>query len=236
MFVAGISAVGIAHQVVWLARSNEPLFASSWSIGQFESKNHLQQIALAVQTYHERHAGQLPPGSLLASDGAALHGWQTLLLPYLDEGALALFQQIDLSRPWHAPGNRDVFKREVWAYRLHQPTHDADGFALSHYSANQHVVGGARPFHVSAMTDGTSNTILAGEVAEHYKPWGHPRNWRDPAAGINRSPDGFGSPWPGGAQVIMPDGSIRFLSDDTDPRVLRALATPAGGERADEGR
>jgi hypothetical protein len=28
----------------------------------------------------------------------------------------------------------------------------------------------------------------------------------------------------------MADGSIRFLSDKTSPEVLRALATPAGGD------
>lgn len=43
--------------------------------------------------------------------------------------------------------------------------------------------------------------------------------------------DGFGGPWPnGGTQFAMADGSVRLLRDDIDPKVLRALATPAGGE------
>ena len=39
-------------------------------------------------------------------------------------------------------------------------------------------VGGLRD-----ITDGTSNTMMAGEVAVGFKPWGDPSNVRDPAAG-----------------------------------------------------
>ena len=38
---------------------------------------------------------------------------------------------------------------------------------------------------------------MAGEVAGDFKPWGDPTNWRDPALGINRSPEGFGGPLSG---------------------------------------
>jgi prepilin-type N-terminal cleavage/methylation domain-containing protein/prepilin-type processing-associated H-X9-DG protein len=35
---------------------------------------------------------------------------------------------------------------------------------------------------------------------------------------------------PGGAQVLLGDGSVRFLSENLNPAVLRALVTPKGGE------
>ncbi len=56
-------------------------------------------------------------------------------------------------------------------------------------------------------------------------------NVRDPARGINRSPEGFGGP-PGwnGAMFLMCDGSVKFLSENTDLSVMKALATPTGGE------
>ena len=84
---------------------------------------------------------------------------------------------------------------------------------------------------LAQITDGTSSTILLGTVGEQFKPWGHPANVRDPALGINRSPQGFGGP-PGwnGAMFLMCDGSVKFLRDDTDLSVMKALATPAGGE------
>ena len=64
-----------------------------------------------------------------------------------------------------------------------------------------------------------------------FRPWGHPANWRDPSDGINKSPDGFGGPrGSGGAQFVMADGSVRFVSDAISPRVLQALGTPNGRE------
>jgi prepilin-type processing-associated H-X9-DG protein len=85
---------------------------------------------------------------------------------------------------------------------------------------------------MSDITDGLSNTLLAGEVNGNFKPWGYPANWRDPALGINKSPDGFGSPWRRrkGANFLFADGSIHFIQDDIDPVILKALSTPDGGE------
>jgi hypothetical protein len=54
---------------------------------------------------------------------------------------------------------------------------------------------------------------------------------RDPALGINRSLNGFGSRSPGGDVLfLMCDGSVRGLSAETDPLVMRALATPAAND------
>lgn len=83
----------------------------------------------------------------------------------------------------------------------------------------------------SWTADGTSTTILLGTVGERFKPWGHPANVRDPAQGINRVASGFGGPtgWNGGL-FLMCDGSVRFLHDDTDLEIMKALGTPSGGE------
>ncbi|MBA3313630.1 MAG: DUF1559 domain-containing protein [Planctomycetota bacterium] len=64
------------------------------------------------------------------------------------------------------------------------------------------------------------------------KAWADPTNVRDPALGINASPEGFGSPFKGGANVLMGDGSVRFVSEEIDRKVLAALATPSAGDDA----
>jgi prepilin-type processing-associated H-X9-DG protein len=69
----------------------------------------------------------------------------------------------------------------------------------------------------------------------NLKPWGHPWQWRDPALGLNQSPDGFGSPdSQGRVHFLMADGSVRTFSTKTSPEVLRALATPNGKEQMPE--
>jgi hypothetical protein len=75
------------------------------------------------------------------------------------------------------------------------------------------------------------HTILAGEAAGNFQPWGHPDNCRDPGNGIESGPDSFGRPhFPQVAGFVMCDGSVRFLSRNIDPKILKALATPAGKE------
>jgi prepilin-type processing-associated H-X9-DG protein len=84
------------------------------------------------------------------------------------------------------------------------------------------------------MEGHASTTILIGEVNANFKPWGHPANWRDPAKGINRSPDGFGGrPGAGGANFLMADGSVKFISERTSLDVLRALASPKREDKGD---
>jgi hypothetical protein len=80
------------------------------------------------------------------------------------------------------------------------------------------------------LTDGLANTLLAGEASSTLRPWGDPDNLRDPALGVNQAADGFGGPDGRGGLMLLADGSVRFLSRDTDPEVLRALATYAGGD------
>jgi hypothetical protein len=55
-------------------------------------------------------------------------------------------------------------------------------------------------------------------------------NWRDPMKGINQSPDGFGGPWEHGTAIVLADGSVRTISKNISPAVLKALSTPNGGE------
>ena len=68
-----------------------------------------------------------------------------------------------------------------------------------------------------------------GEVSAGFKAWGDPTNVRDLAAGLGQSATQFGGT-NGATQILMLDGSVRTLTDNVAPSVLKALATPAGGE------
>ena len=156
----------------------------------------------------------------------------TLVLPFVEQQDL--FEKINRDTAWNAPGNESVFKTRINAFWnpgfAASTQYDQAGFALSHYAGNVHVLGGTRRLSLADFKDGTSNTILAGEIAEEFPPWGKPGNWRDPALGLNRRPDGFGGPFPGGANLLFADGSVRFIYNGVKPKVIQALATPSGGE------
>jgi hypothetical protein len=179
------------------------------------SKNNLKQIGLALHNYHDVHA-TLPPGAVVDTDDRMHHGWQTQLLPYLDQAPL--YNRIDFGVPWDDPRNAGNFQAELKILLIPgiSETRDSTGLGLSHYSGNVNLFDRNSSVRFRDFSDGTSNTIMAGETAAGFQPWGKPGNWRDPATGINTGPNSFGGPF-GGAQILLGDGSVRFLSDDVKP-------------------
>ncbi len=231
LFVSGMSVAGVTHQVGWLLTSKEPLLMGGDRIvlQRMQSINNLKQIGFSVWNYETEHSS-FPPGTIVTDSGQPLHGWPTLLLPYMELTKLS--NKIDLSLPWNDPTNAAAFQTHVYPYmnpRLGSTANPGE-YARIHYASNARVLGGDRRLTARDFTDGTSSTIIGGEVAGQFKPWGHPVQWRDLGLGINQSPDGFGSPFPGGAQFMMADGSVKFLKNSISPTVLKALATPNGGE------
>jgi hypothetical protein len=231
MFVSGLTAAGIVHQVGWLITSSEPIVQGGMGpvVWRAQSTNNLKQIGMGLHQYQEA-LGAFPPGGTFDRQGRPVQGWQARILPYIEHRNL--YDRIDFGIPWDDPRNASAFQTTVSLYLypgIAEKT-GASGYALSHYAGNVRMLGGNGPRSLRDVTDGTSNTLMAGEVVSRFKPWGDPTNWRDPAQGINRSAEGFGSRAPGGASFLMVDGSVRFIKDRVDARVLEALSTPRGGE------
>ncbi|APZ94979.1 DUF1559 domain-containing protein [Fuerstiella marisgermanici] len=68
---------------------------------RLQCKNNLKQIGLALHNYHDVYEA-FPPAFTVNSDGHPLHSWRTLILPFMEQQAL--YDSIDLSKPWSDPG------------------------------------------------------------------------------------------------------------------------------------
>ena len=193
------------------------------------SRNNLHQIGLAMHNYHDTFRG-FPPGGIFDAENRGHHGWQTSLLPFIEQQPL--YERIDKHRPWDDPVQGDAFRTEVTQYLISGggESKNAQGLALSHYAGNDQVFHRNRSLGIYDARDGASTTALAGEAEGNFRPWGHPENWRNLAAGINTGPDGFGNPAGSGCLILLMDGAVRELPDNVSPEILKALSTPAGAE------
>ncbi len=232
MFCAGTAMIGVVHQTVWLLTSKAPLLYSTT-----HSRGNLKIMGIGLHNHHDRE-GAFPAGATFDNAGRPLHSWVTRMLPYMD-GPLdrELAESIRLDLAWNDPLHKQVFEQSLpniqnsAVYSPDEPVDfDSQGYALSHYAANVLVMGPKRPLRIDDISDGTSNTLMVGDVNAQFRPWGDPISFRDVRLGINKSPHGFGSPYQGGAYFLRADGSAQFISEDVDIDLLKATATPAGGE------
>ena len=110
---------------------------------------------------------------------------------------------------------------------------DAPTLPAKHERAG--VFGYDRSTRLADITDGTARTMILVETAQGQAPWsaGGPSSVRgvDPATRPYIGPGRpFGGYHPGGANVAMADGSVRFVRESVAPQVFEAMATIAGGE------
>ncbi len=192
------------------------------------SKNNLRQVGLALHEFADSK-WSLPPGEFTNTQESA-RSWLTDLLPYSEHSML--YFQLDLSKPWNHDVNGGVFRSNVDIFQSPGVRMLADhkGYSFSHYAGNQLAFGGKNGMAFNDFSDGTGSTFVAGEVEDHFRPWGDPDNIRHPSVGIKSGPMSFGRFAGPYAILLMADGSAKSVSSQIDPKVFEALGTPNGGE------
>ena len=124
---------------------------------------------------------------------------------------------------------------------------------LSHYQETTGSVSTNRRVRMGDIIDGTSNTLMVGEIAKtppgtlnQYRSWTRGNNGGSGSCktvlypinstfynGSNNFNDiSFASEHTGGCQFALGDGSVRFLSQSIDLTIYRASASINGGEIA----
>lgn len=198
--------------------------------------NNLRQIALALHNYQQEHKA-LPPAYTTDADGRPLHSWRTLILPYLDQAAL--YQSIDLTKPWNDPANAKALETSIPFYRCPESDSlDSDGSRntttyLATTTTNGCLTPG-RPRRLEEITDGTTPTLMVIEVGdENAVPWMAPLDADESL--VSSLGAAAKQPHTGGENACFVDGHVHFLKADTPAKVLRALISISGGEELPPG-
>ena len=258
-----------------------------------ECRNNMHQIGLALHNYHDAHNCLPPAAIANPEEapGESLgHTWLTQILPFMDQ--MTYYNSYNFEVPYlGADGqNTTTLAQDLAMYCC--PSSDMlglkpGGFGATTYAGcvgyeqmltfrttsasgrsqagifnlhNGNLVG---PVQFRDIRDGTSNTIVAGEVMVDIRGWGYgyfnaacqtgyvrtanayPREDR---ANINiaYAPEarndpvrdarrrGFSSRHEGIIMVLMADGSVRAVSQSIDYTAFGALATMAGNEQIDD--
>jgi prepilin-type processing-associated H-X9-DG protein len=204
-------------------------------------KNNLKQIGLAMHNYHD-HYGLFPAAAL----GSPPVSWRISLLPYLEHAEVA--GQYDRNQPWDSFQNVALQKKRIQLYecRARPSQYDSQGRFLTSYvvpTTRGAIFDSAGGTPISEIKDGTSNTLLTLEACGTEIIWTDPRDVdssngdvlvNGPGAVKGRSSSMISSWHPGGAQVGLADGSVRFVDKNIDAVVLKNLMTKAGGEDIEE--
>lgn len=212
-----------------------------------QSQNNLRQLGLAMHNYADVY-GHLPIGTV---QDTTLKPEQRLsflysILPFIEQANLYDRLAATAKLAWDSDENSQwtdmsvpVFQHPAISNFSPNPTNyvgmagigeDAPQLPVGHQRAG--MFGYDRKTRFRDVTDGLSNTIMMTETTDTGIPW---------AAGgqtlksLTEEPyingvDGIGGPSPGGCQVLIGDGSIRFISENIDPEVMRRLSAMADGK------
>jgi prepilin-type processing-associated H-X9-DG protein len=177
------------------------------------AQGRLKQMIIAVHNYSEV-TGALPlhgvdaKGPLKGADGKPLLSWRVALLPYLEAGEL--YKRFKLDEPWDSEHNKKLIPKMPRIYAV-PGTKAPEG--KTYY---QQVIGPAvmRPgltLAKLANLDGTANTVAIVEAAEPVI-WTKPDDVMIPGKETPKDlKKRFGGHFPGGFNVAMWDGSVRWL-------------------------
>ncbi len=239
--------------------------------------NKLRQIGLSALSY-ESARRHLPPPKLGTGDFSTLGSTFVILLPYVEEANR--FNQYDLSQSISAPGNieltsvpLDIYSCPSMVFRDPDEGFGEGSYIISYATRYRPYTVGSTAngafdqppedsgsnyrLGFKAFIDGTSNTILFGEIdnsviwtgaSTEPGAWGRYSwaqgywfnsqshvegtfNQKGPVDEFElREYRTFRSDHTSGVNFCMVDGSTKFVADSIEQSVLEAAVTRAGGE------
>jgi hypothetical protein len=243
-----VGSGGIAVSAVAVALLLPAVQASREAARRTQSRNNIKQIVLALHNYHDTNngfpAGTHPNKNLKPEKRLS---WFVDILPYVE--LQSVHQQIDLDKAWDDPANRQAVMTPIKLFLNPSAPQKKSTYPVTHYvglaglgaegptlpvtSPKAGCFAYDRMTRISDIADGTSNTAIVGEISKDEGSWaagGRPTIRPLTARPYINGPDGLGGAHPGGCFFGMADGSVRFISDKVDPKLMEAIVTINGGE------
>jgi type II secretory pathway pseudopilin PulG len=188
--------------------------------------NNLKQIALALHNYEQAYKA-LPPAYTVDANGRLLHSWRTLLLPYIEQ--VALYETIDLSKPWNDPANAKALKTAPPVYRCPESVGPPNTTTYLAVAGPGCCFTRGTPRRLAEITDRHQETLMVFETDEdHAVPWMAPVDADESVVLSLKTTTKLHHQ--GGTHASFVDGYVRYLKPSTSAAVLRALMTISGHE------
>jgi prepilin-type N-terminal cleavage/methylation domain-containing protein/prepilin-type processing-associated H-X9-DG protein len=171
--------------------------------------NNIRNLALAISNYKEEYH-VFPPAYTVDSHGKPLHSWRTLILPYLDQKAL--YQKIDLSKPWNDPVNAKLGETQVSAYTCPEARCSPNFTTYQALVTPESCLRPGKSTDPSVFADFAKTPLVIEVDSKHAVPWMSPED----AGGelwLSFGPKS-GLPHAGGSLVAFADGHAQFVSAD----------------------
>jgi prepilin-type processing-associated H-X9-DG protein len=194
-----------------------------------QSSNNLKQIGLALHNYHDTYK-QLPPPYVTDKDGKPLYSWRVLILPFMEQDAL--YRQWDKDKAWDSPENMALSNTMIASYRSPTETDPSPGTNYFVVVGSDTIFPPDKAIAFNDVTDGMSNTIFVIETS------GIPGSWAAPidpkleelSLQFGNGPGQIKAMYPNGTNILMADGSTRFLPQTTSSETLRLLLLRSDGQ------
>jgi prepilin-type processing-associated H-X9-DG protein len=188
--------------------------------------NNLKQIALALLNYEQAHQA-LPPAYTVDADGRPLHSWRTLILPYLEQAAI--YNTIDLSKPWNDPANDRARQTELSVFRCPESVKPGNTTNYLAIVAPNGCFLPGESRRLAEITDTHGATLMVIEAgAENAVPWMAPVD-ADESLVMSLGP-GSKLHHEGGMNGCFVDGSVKFLKADIPAVARRAFISISGND------
>ena len=193
---------------------------------RMQCTNNLKQLALAMHNYHDTYKC-LPPAYTVDAAGNRLHSWRTLLLPFLEQNAL--YQKIDLTKPWNDPVNATATAGKAPPVFLCPSGKDSSHTIYMVVVDPESCFPGEQSIAFSAIRDGPENTLLIVEGPEDSGvDWMSPydADWSLLSSIVKNSKVTH----VGVFHVAMADLSVRAIATDSDLELRKSWLTIAAND------